>query len=71
MHIEKLLKEIEKANILQVDYILDSAMKRKRELYPDWEIFYCAAQKTRINSPEEMIRAAWDFQMRIKQKYGR
>ena len=32
MRLDKLIEEIGKANVFQVDYILDAAMKRKREL---------------------------------------
>ena len=71
MRIEKLVKEIENANVFQIDYILDAAMKRKRELYPDWELFYCAAEKGKINGPEDMLKAAWEFEMRIRERYGR
>ena len=71
MRLEKMLNEIKNANTLQVDYLLDAVIKRKRELYPDWEIFYCAAEKAKISSPEDMIRAAWEFEKRIREKYGR
>ena len=49
MRMERLIEEIEKANVLQIDHILDAAMERKRQLYPDWELFYCAAEKGKIN----------------------
>lgn len=71
MEMTKLIREIEKADVFQVDRILEAAMKRKRELYPDWEIFYCAAQKGEINGPEDMLKAAWDFEMRIRRNYGK
>ena len=71
MRIEKLLEEIERANVFQVDYILDAAMKRKRELYPDWELLYCAAEKGTINGPEDMLQAAWEFEKRIRENWGR
>ncbi len=71
MKIEKIIEEIEKSNIFQVDYIIDAAMKRKRELYPEWELFYCAAEKGKIQGPEDMLRAAWEFEAHIREKYGR
>ena len=71
MRIEILIDEIEKANILQIDDILDAAMKRKRELYPDWELFYCAAEKGKISGPEDMLKAAWEFEKRIRESCGR
>jgi len=39
-------------------------------LAPDWEIFYCAAPKDSIGSPEEMVRKAWAFDQELKAKYG-
>lgn len=51
----------------QIEYIMDAAIKRKRELYPDWEIFDCAAEKGRINGVEDMLRAAWDFEQRLRE----
>jgi hypothetical protein len=71
MRTDKLIGEIRKANILQIDDILDAAMNRKRELYPDWELFYCAAEKKKISSPEDMIRAAWEFEHRIRLRNGK
>ena len=71
MRIEILIEEIEKANVLQIDDILDAAMKRKRELYPDWELFYCAAEKGKISGPEDMLKAAWEFERRIRKSCGR
>ena len=69
MHGEKLLAMIQKADAESIDYILDAAMRRKRELYPDWELFYCAAPKGMITGPEEMIRKAMDFERKLKEKY--
>ena len=71
MQLERLIEEIGKVNILQVDYILDAAMNRKRELFPDWELFYCAAEKGKISCPEDMLKAAWEFETRIRNRYGR
>lgn len=71
MRLDKLIEEIGKANVFQVDYILDAAMKRKRELWPDWELFYCAAEKGKINGPEDMLKAAWEFEQHIRENYGR
>lgn len=71
MEIARLIREIENADVFQVDRILDAAMKRKQQLYPDWEIFYCAAQKGKIRGPEDMLKAAWEFEQRIRQNYGK
>ena len=57
------------ADAEEIDYILDTVMNRKRELYPDWELFYCAAPKETVSSPEEMVRKAWEYERRLKEKY--
>ena len=70
MRMDQVINEILKADVIQIDHILDAAMKRKRELYPDWEIFYCAAEKGKISCTEDMIRAAWELDQRIRKEYG-
>ena len=42
---EEQIKAIMKMDSLQIDYILDAVLKRKRELYPDWNIIYYAHKK--------------------------
>ena len=71
MEMARLIREIENADVFQVDRILDAAMKRKQQLYPDWEIFYCAAPKGQIRGPEDMLNAAWEFEQRVRQNYGK
>lgn len=70
MRNEELIRAIYAADVMQIEEILHAAICRKRELYPDWELFYCAAEKEKINSPEDMIRAAWEFEQRLREKYG-
>ena len=67
MHDLEIIENIRKADAYLIDYILDAAMKRKRELYPDWEIFYCAAEKGKIDSVEDLLRTAWEFEMMIRE----
>jgi len=55
MCMEELLKTIEAADTVQIEDILAAAMRRKRELYPDWEIVYCAARKREVNGPEALF----------------
>ena len=49
MYPGRIIEEVMRMDASQIEYIMDAAIKRKRELYPDWEIFYCAAEKGRIN----------------------
>lgn len=60
MYPGRIIEEVMRMDASQIEYIMDAAIKRKRELYPDWEIFYCAAEKGRINGVEDMQRAAWE-----------
>ena len=71
MRNREIIENIRNADANLMDIILDTAMKRKRELYPDWEIFYCAAQKGKICGPEDMLKAAWEFEQRVRQNYGK
>ena len=50
MGLEDLLKEIECADAEKVEDIISAAFKRKRELYPQWDLIYLAMPK---NKPEE------------------
>ena len=42
---EEILEMIRTADATQVDFILEAAMKRKRELYPAWQIIYYAKKR--------------------------
>ena len=42
---EGTLQNIKKANAKEVDEILDAAMERRRQLFPDWEMVYYARPK--------------------------
>jgi len=70
MRREKLVAIIQNADAESIDYILNAAIQRKRELHPDWELFYCAAPKDSVSSPEDMVRKAWEFDQEMKAKYG-
>lgn len=69
MRREKLVAIIQNADAETIDYILDAAIQRKRELYPDWELFYCAVPKDAITSPEEMVGKAQAFERKLRAKY--
>lgn len=45
MSLEELMKRIEQSDKEEIIDVLDAAMKRKRELYPDWDIIYYAGKK--------------------------
>ena len=68
MYPGKIIEEVMRMDASQIEYIMDAAIKRKRELYPDGEIFYCAAEKGRINGVEDMLRAAWEFERRLREE---
>lgn len=68
MQLETVLKEIEGADTREIDYILDAAMNRKRELYPSWEIVYYAHAKEEAEKLEEIIRRAEEYRRELKNK---
>ena len=68
MYPGRIIEEVMRMDASQIEYIMDAAIKRKREPYPDWEIFYCAAEKGRINGVEDMLRAAWEFERRLREE---
>lgn len=68
MYPYKIVAEIMQLDAGQIEYIMDAAIKRKRELFPDWELFYCAAEKGKINGPEDMLRAAWEFEQKLREE---
>ena len=68
MYPGRIIEEVMRMDASQIEYIMDAAIKRKRELYPGWEIFYCAAEKGRINGVEDMLRAAWEFERKLREE---
>ena len=50
----ELISVIQSADASELEDILDAAIKRKRELFPDWDILYLAIPK---NDVDERMRA--------------
>ena len=50
MQLDEMVRKIGAADSEMIDMILDAAMNRKRELYPEWEMVYLALPK---NDPQE------------------
>lgn len=48
--LKRIMRDIQKADAREVDEILDAAMARRKQLYPDWEMVYFAVPK---NDPRE------------------
>lgn len=44
-YMDEIIMKIEEANEAQIDELLSTAIERKRELFPDWEILYLALPK--------------------------
>ena len=55
------IRHVREANAAQIDDILEAAIRRKRELYPEWEIFYWASRKGSQEGLEEWIRRLGEF----------
>ena len=51
---QDILERIAKADTYATDMIFQAALERKRELYPDWELLYCAIpQKAAVRFEEK------------------
>ena len=50
---EDMISAIMQANEDEIEKILRTAIRRKRELFPDWEIIYQANLKSNEDSREE------------------
>ena len=53
---EYILNRIRNADSMEIDQIFDLALKRKREVYPDWAIYYAAVPKNNREEREETIK---------------
>lgn len=57
---EAILERIDAATTSEIDGILHVALERKRELYPEWDIYYVAVPKeegeTRQKTLESILR---------------
>ena len=61
MHHTDAIRYIRAANPEQIDDILEAAIRRKRELYPGWEIIYYAEENGSTEGAEEWFRRMWEF----------
>ena len=52
----KIIEKIAQASIHEIDAIFEAASNRMRELYPEWELLYCAFPKSEIRRLEERKR---------------
>ena len=41
----------------EIDEIFDAALRRKRELYPDWAIYYAAVPRNNREERENTVRS--------------
>lgn len=57
--LEQILRGIQNADAKEIDDILDAAVKRRRQLYPDWEMIYLAAPKKNPEDGEQIWKAVW------------
>ena len=58
---EELLNRIKKASSSEIDLIFNTALRRKRELYPDWVIYYATVPKENKIEREIAIRDMFRF----------
>lgn len=61
--------EIEKADTLETDMLLEAVIKRKRALYPQWDIFYLALPKTDWDKRERILEAVIRLERKMREDY--
>lgn len=71
MYPQKIVSEIMEMDAEQVEYILDAAIKRRRVLNPEWEIFYCAAKKGEFACVEELLGRAVEFEQKLRRELNK
>lgn len=52
---DALIKAIGEANTEEIDDLLDAVIRRKRILYPEWEIIYYSRRKDEGEDPETLL----------------
>lgn len=57
--LEQVLHEIRRADAKEIDELLDAVLERRRQLYPDWEMFYMAAPKQNPENGEQVWKNMW------------
>ena len=58
---EDLINRIKNASSREIDLIFDTALRRKRALYPDWAIYYGAAPKNNREERLQVIQSMLSF----------
>ncbi len=57
MNIRRTVKKIQKADRVTIDAVLNAALIRKMELYPEWEIIYLALSRDDKEKRQEAVHA--------------
>lgn len=57
--LESTLQSIREANAKEIDEIMDAAMERRRQLFPDWEMAFFARPKKSLQDGEREFRDLW------------
>jgi len=55
MKLDTIVFEIGKADVGQIDILLDAVFARKRELYPEWDLNYIALPKCNWEERERIF----------------
>ncbi len=58
---DEILKKIEEADPGEIDELLSTAIERKRELFPDWEILYLAMAKKDTEKWKEILEQVYAY----------
>ncbi len=60
---EQIMERIKQANPEETNQLLNAAMDRKRELFPEWEISYLAMPKKNTSQWKRTLRLVYKYLM--------
>lgn len=61
IYMDEILKKIEEADQSEIDELLSTAIERKRELFPEWEILYLAMPKNNTQQWKEILDQVYAY----------
>ena len=66
MPMDEVIRAIEQADTENMQDVMQAAMKRYRELYPDWKMIFLSAPK---NAPDAQSQAALELIRKAEEIY--
>lgn len=66
MNMEEVVKEINRADAVLTDILMDAVFARKRQLFPDWEICYIALPKEDREERENTLKMLLELEQKAQ-----